>query len=123
MTGQTFRMSMPVATHRRVASCREVDCSHYLEGWKTIVATGSAQALYIKHHSERRFIEQTEAGQTAFLFHPGQECFRNHTVPLGRPPFLLHRKRGPPRRIIDPNQFHDTFNEEMYQAGEATKRG
>tara|TARA_Y100000310_G_scaffold317160_1_gene369700 strand:- start:843 stop:1193 length:351 start_codon:yes stop_codon:yes gene_type:complete len=116
-------MASPSETHRRKATCAEVDCPHYLQGWITTVAVGSPQALYIKHHSERRFIEKTEAGQVMFKFYPGQECFREHSASLGRPPFLLHRKNGPPRRIIEPQEFNDTFNEEMRQIELARQRG
>ena len=121
--GQIFRMSAPIPTHRRPAHCKEVDCPHYLNGWRTVVATASPQALYIRHHSGRRFEETVEAGQSTFTFYPGQACFRRHTTTLERPPFLLHQKNGPMRRIIDPQEFHDTFNEEMHQSEQARKRG
>lgn len=122
-TGQLFRMSAPIPTHRRIATCAEVDCSHYMNGWITKVATGSQAALYIRHLSGRKFVEKAEGGHSTFTFYPGQKCFRSHTASLDRPPFLLHQKGGPIRRIIEPQQFNDTFNEEMYQLEQARKRG
>ena len=34
---QRFRVSQPLATHWREASCREVDCPHHVLGWQTVV--------------------------------------------------------------------------------------
>jgi len=116
-------MSAPTATHRRTASCEEVNCPHYLKGWITIVPIGSPQDLYIRHHSGRRFTAKAEAGSVTFTFPPGQQCFRQHTATLNRPPFLLRGRNGRLQRVSDPHEWSDTFNETMHQAEQARKRG
>ena len=122
---QFFRMSAPIKTHRRPATCAEIQCKYHVEGWATIVAVNSPRALWIKHHSERRFIERVEAGgMVTFIFYPGQECFKTHSTTLERPMFLTHGKRtGELVHVRDPQQFHDTFNEQMHKAEQARKAG
>ena len=112
---QRFRMAAPVATHRREATCREVDCKHWLEGWLTAVPINSPQALYIRYQSGRKFAEAVDGDRVVFKFYPGQKCFRTHTTSLDRPPILFHQTMGPPRRIFEGQEFNDTYNEEMYK--------
>ena len=80
----------------RQATCEEVDCGQWAEGWVTAVdeATdlGQRQADYIRYHAGRRYTEtRTEAGWTAFQFGPGQTCFAaaEHRVPAEREPLYL----------------------------------
>lgn len=107
---QTYAISAPLATHYRPASCEEIDCPHWRNGWVTVVdeATdlGLGQAAYIRTemhdtakpgqagdgirwYTERR----TDDGMTAFVFAPGQRCFAalDHRVPLERPATYLVR--------------------------------
>ena len=89
-----FVYSRPAATHFRKATCKEVECPHWLIGWKTQVDTGTnlgqMQAAYLRHQSGRHFTEE-RAGDTLinFIFPPGQTCFREHKVPTGKPPSYL----------------------------------
>lgn len=89
---KTYEISAPVATHFRAASCAEVDCRHYLNGWQTMVDEssdlGQRQAYYIRKLAGRAFTEErNEGGLTIFTFEAGQTCFRvgDHRVSLGRP--------------------------------------
>jgi hypothetical protein len=91
---QRFRAVMPPATHRREATCEEVDCTHYLGGWKTVVGTETQQALYIRKESGREFTEMIEGSLITFIFPPGQTCFRPHTFPTGRPPIFKRERPG-----------------------------
>jgi hypothetical protein len=85
---KTFAMSAPLATHFRRATCEEIDCQHYLLGWRTIVPADSPQAAYIRGGSGRRFTEARQPGGLAeFTFEAGQACFAaaDHRIRLERP--------------------------------------
>ena len=111
---QRFRIAIPAATHRRPASCRDVDCTHYLHGWQTVVAVGSAQEHFIRKQSGRRFrVEQTSDTILTFTFESGQRCFgTQHTVQTGRPPFYLHETSAG-RRVHTPEGFMEHAHEQI----------
>jgi hypothetical protein len=84
----TYKITQPVATHWRPATCAEVDCGAWLHGWRTVVPTGSPQAAYIRADRSRHHLEEPlPGGLVEFTFGPGQTCFASdsHRVPLGRP--------------------------------------
>ncbi len=110
---QNFRVALPPATHRIPATCEEVDCPHYLEGWMTIVAVDSRQANYIRRYSGRQFtVTKTGENILEYKFAAGQECFRDHTRLSGRPPFYLHETREG-RRMHTAENFVEHAHEEM----------
>lgn len=95
---KTYQIVSPVATHWRKATCAEVDCDHYVNGFRTRVderlELGQKQAHYIRKESGRRFTEdRDDAGLTVFTFEPGQRCFASdsHKLPLERPELYLTR--------------------------------
>lgn len=103
---QSYVISAPLATHHRRATCAEVKCSGYSNGWRTPIDEtsdlGQQQAHYIRQQSGRKFAEWAEAGLTVFEFEAGQQCFREHFAPLDRPAIYLVQGgdwRGNPRRI------------------------
>lgn len=85
---KVFRLDRPLGTHWRLAKCKEVNCTHWERGWETHVdegtTLGKAQAGYIRHNSKRAFTERREGTLTIFRFPPGQQCFREHRLPLER---------------------------------------
>jgi len=124
-TSQLFSLKRPIATHWRPASCDEVRCPQHLNGWRTDIdeasSLGQKQAYYIRAQSGRRFREaKAESGLTEFYFEPGQRCFREHKVPTGQDPLLIHQRlrhgviAGTAR--YEWNQWRDTFNREMEAA-------
>lgn len=96
---RSFTVAAPEETHWRPASCAEVDCRHYLQGWWSTVdertQLGQGQAYYIRHDSGRRFVESRSVdGQlTLFWFEPGQVCFSagSHRTAIGRPALWVSR--------------------------------
>lgn len=107
---KTYRVSQPIATHFREASCMEVNCAQLENGWLSAIDEGTnlgqAQAYYIRKESGRRFTEYravphertNDVGETyyeyersasgpitVFIFPPGQKCFAQHKVSLDRP--------------------------------------
>lgn len=89
---QTFRLSAPITTHRRRASCAEVHCPAHERGWATTVAAGSRDEHAIRT-SGRHFLvpEILEGGFVRFTFTAGQPCFKagTHTAPVEREPLYL----------------------------------
>lgn len=91
-----YKILNPASTHFRPATCDEVDCGAYLNGWTTTVdestGLGASQADYIRRRSGRRFAEdRTPAGLTEFTFPAGQSCFRagEHKTNVGRAPLFV----------------------------------
>lgn len=129
---QSFGIHMPKATHWRKATCAEVECKWYLEGWVTVVPAGSDQALIVRH-SGRRFREiPQEGGMTAFVFEAGQRCFRadDHHMKLDRPEIYVVRDgdwRGNPtgrRRIhARPLDWVDEFSDHLGKVNEQIEKG
>jgi len=86
---QTFKVTAPISTHRRPATCEEVDCAHQRDGWKMIIDQstdlGRQQAYYIKELSGRHYkATRLEDGRFELIFTAGQKCFAQHTVSLER---------------------------------------
>lgn len=52
---KTYVVHIPVATHWRKASCAEIDCPHYLNGWITPVDRLTARDAHLARHSGRRY--------------------------------------------------------------------
>lgn len=92
---KTYELRAPHTTHFRKASCAEVECEAWRNGWVTSIdvntALGGQQANYIRLHSGRVFTVAELNNLVAFTFSPGQECFREHHVPLEREPFYVVR--------------------------------
>ena len=124
---QSFTLSLPPATHREEARCEDRDCTHYLNGWKTIVETAGREADDIRTQAFglREFTEiKVAGGISEFLFPPGQQCFREHSLPTGRPPILTRKRRGQPARVhTRPQDWNEDFNETYESASRAQQRG
>lgn len=119
---KTFQIVTPLATHFRPATCDEVECSHYLNGWETSVDEstdlGQGQAHYVRKESGRRFSERREAGLTVFTFEAGQRCFQsyNHRTRLERPEIFISRdgdRRGNPTGRATKHTHPDHWVEEF----------
>lgn len=128
-------LAAPLATHWREATCREVECKGYREGWRTTVTADSPQALYIRTHSGRRFRESVPAaGMVAFDFPPGQTCFAAsktpHKIRLDREELFGRRggdHRGNPTgertRFATPEDWRDDLGEHLDNLRDAIERG
>lgn len=119
---QTYRVSAPLATHFRRATCEEARCDAYRHGWRTVLddagETGAAQARYIRERSGRRFAEgRDDLGRVVFTFAPGQTCFGAdaHRVSVEREANYLvvpgdwRGVTGPVRRHSGPDPWLDDF--------------
>lgn len=95
---KTYTLASPTATHFRPATCEEVACPNFLNGFRTRLdertEQGMALAHYIRKESGRRFTEdRDDTGLTVFTFEPGQRCFNSadHKLPLQRPEICIVR--------------------------------
>lgn len=101
---KTYRVASPVSTHYRPATCAEVGCKAYTEGWTYKKSDLEREnLLYAVTHAGKRYREMTMesltmndgCGKTAeeiyLVFEPGQVCFqaRTHRISLERPEFYF----------------------------------
>lgn len=100
---KTYAVMAPVGTHFRPATCAEVDCPHYLHGWRVRVESLTPDLQHAARNSGRRYAEQQVAeGETWLVFEAGQPCFKasQHRARLDRPELYVVRDgdhRGNPR--------------------------
>jgi hypothetical protein len=146
---ETYQVAAPLSTHYRPATCQEVDCGHYRDGWRTVVDErtdlGARQAAYVRaacrpvdvalaahlgHGGVRRYVETSEDGRTVFTFPPGQPCFTEHRVSLERPQLYVVRDgdwRGNPtgrvRRHTRPEHWVEDCAEAVDRIHTARQRG
>ncbi len=116
---QTFQILAPISTHYRQATCEEIECDAWRNGWKTIVPMNSEAAQYIRSGtSGRRYSEVTRIDSTMreFIFEPGQKCFAadKHRVPLEREPIFIKRV-GASGRMLHANaeDWRDDMSEQL----------
>lgn len=111
---RTFKISAPIKSHWRKATCEEYECDGYVHGFVTTVDVstdlGQRQYHYLTHDRSRRYsLQHVGESLYKFVYGPGFRCFSmaDHRVPIGRPPMLLVAEgdwRGNPRQI--PTRVH-----------------
>lgn len=118
---RTYQIVAPRSTHFRPATCEEVDCAAWRNGWKTLVPDDSPQAEYIRSGgSGRRYVESTghadlAGGVAEFMFEAGQKCFAadKHVVPLEREPLFNVRENDLTRRHTRPELWAEDMDEHL----------
>lgn len=130
----TYQLLAPSPTHRRRASCAEVDCIRRLRGFRAqfdvSTAAGRANARLVDL-SNRRFVREVAGDLATYTFGAGQDCFTVHTVPLEREPLYVVRGgdyRGDPRGIgarrhVRADLWVEDFAEHQDQIVTAKQRG
>lgn len=89
---QTHSVQTPLSTHHRKATCAEVDCQAFLNGWSLHKEVLTEQDLHVARNSGRRFREvEIGPGVTHLVYEAGQPCFaaHTHTVRLDRQEFFF----------------------------------
>lgn len=132
---KTYQVLAPEATHWRTASCKEVDCENYVNGWRVRVEGLSPQQLHAVKASGRKFTELSIAeGATYLVFEAGQSCFKahEHRVPVGKPSLYVVRDgdpwRGNPRgtepvRHTKPELWVEDFAENQQRLRDRWQKG
>lgn len=126
----TFSIHTPLNTHWRKATCSEVNCPQYLNGWGLRVESHDATIVYAAEHSGRKFYrKEVSPGETWLVFEAGQPCFQeaNHRKKLDREEFYLLR-RGDFRSYGEPyklsaSSWSDSFGENQENLYAATQKG
>ncbi len=88
-THKTYSLAQPTATHTRKASCEEVNCAHFLDGWTYDTRHLDERLWRAIQQSGKRFRREVLLGVEYLVFYPGQQCFAEHRVPNDREPFYL----------------------------------
>lgn len=132
---KTYSLSAPIETHRRRATCREIDCPQWIEGWETPVIPGSTDEALLRRMCDglidgvRRYFTELPIRSDGMLrlhFAAGQPCLAasTHTVTLEREPLYVVRggdwrsSTGLIRRHTRGNDWVEDFAEhQIYVAG------
>lgn len=133
---QTYSVVAPLSTHFRAATCEEVECTKYVQGWVSPIdestELGRAQAYYIRNHSGRHFTEDRNQmpGLTMFVFEAGQKCFKQHQTRLDRPELYIVRDgdwRGNPtgncRQHVNAEDWVDDFKNHQAELADEIQKG
>lgn len=127
----TYGVIAPKATHTRPATCEEIECGAHIHGWQTKIDVGTEigqkRARYIIDHSGRRWTAEQNGGLVTFTFPPGQKCFGEHRVAIGREPFFTI-KRGDYRtyarpRVVEGSEWIDRFANNQINLKQSHDRG
>lgn len=89
---KTYAMRSPIQTHFRRATCAEVDCDAFINGWSYRVETLLPEDLYVAKHSGKRYRElHIGPNENYIVFEAGQACFGapQHVISLHRPEFYF----------------------------------
>lgn len=131
---KTYQLLAPISTHRRPATCAEVDCDKKRRGYRATfdVSTtqGRANATTVERSGRRRTFE-VAGPMVTYTFPAGQDCFDRHTVRLEREPLYVVRggdHRGNPRSL--PRRIHrngddwvDDFGQHQDNIAQRVARG
>jgi hypothetical protein len=131
---KSYEIRSPLSTHFRPATCAEVNCLHYLNGWRVRVEALTPDLLHTARNSGRTYTEQSIAeGETYLVFAPGQPCFKvsQHRARLDRPPLYIVRDgdyRGNPRgtkarQHLRPENWVEDFAEHQQKLADEIEKG
>jgi hypothetical protein len=135
---KSYKMSAPLHSHWRNATCEEYECDDFLYGFVMTanISTdlGKKQAYYLMHDKERSFhIQRVSQDIVKFIYGPGNRCFKSgdHRIQSGRPPFYLVSGgdwRGNPRGTPTfqhrrPEDWADDCGEHQLRIAETVQKG
>lgn len=113
---QSYRVAMPIATHWEQASCEDVDCPAFRNGWVTILPVGDPLIATLRASGRSYREEAGDAGLLRFVFAAGQPCFRasTHRQQTDRPAIFIHGNRETAEsRVVQPNEWQERFAETL----------
>lgn len=128
---RTFGGEAPLTTHFRRATCKEVNCAAYENGWsfnKKVLTPGD---YYKVTHAGKRYREVTIApGETYLVFEAGQFCFDRHRMRIQRPDIFYTGRgdwrifnRSHAKVIPTAEEFTERFGSHVELVKEVIKRG
>lgn len=89
---KTYGFRSPIATHHRKATCAEIECPAYVNGWTLRIEHLSEHEKHAAKNSGRHWnLVRVAEGETYMAFAAGQPCFaaHTHTLPLDRPAIFI----------------------------------
>ena len=144
---KTYSVSTPLATHWRLATCEEIDCPNFLNGW-AVAITPDQLGQQLDHdikrsgkrfdrltvaEAEARFAGMSFAGAVfVYIFAAGQACFSQgtpkHQIQIDRPEIFSvrggdHRGTTSERRVMRPQDWKENFIEHQERLKTAQERG
>lgn len=127
-THKLYSVAAPLTTHWRSATCLEVDCPNFLNGWKVRVEGLPDELLYAAKTSGRKYVQMDVGpGETYLVFEAGQQCFAQHTTSLDRPAIFAVRsdliQRGRPFIHSGPDAWLDDFDSHQQTLRAQQERG
>ncbi|MET0916720.1 MAG: hypothetical protein ABWY81_11040 [Jiangellaceae bacterium] len=134
---KTYQVVAPVSTHRRRATCAEVDCEKRARGYaaqcdvSTITGQGNAAVLEkLLGRRVRHASRSVKGNLVTYTFPAGQDCLDVHSVPLEREPLYIVRggdHRGNPlgtaSRQLKVADFVDDFSNHQAALADRAARG
>ena len=90
---QTFQIYSPIETHFRKATCEEIGCNEYLNGWALQIEQLSEEDYYLATHAGKRYRKANFGPGINFLmFESGQPCFdaASHKIKIERPEYFFN---------------------------------
>lgn len=129
---KTYQVSAP-RSHWRPATCAEVNCRDYLNGWEMMVHRTDEAVLHAVRHSGRPFTENPAdpSGFILFSFEAGAACRTpsRHRIQVVPEIYVVRGGdwRGNPtgmkRQHRNPDEFVEDFGEHQLKIIELAKRG
>jgi hypothetical protein len=129
---QTHEVLAPLATHWRRATCEEIDCGEYRNGWRLRVDALTPKMLADIDEVGYRYTRLPVApGETYLIFEAGQPCFKasQHQAPLGKPGIYRVRQgdwRMPVAGVhtfATPEDWRDHLGEHLGKIADLRQRG
>jgi hypothetical protein len=130
---KTYQIISPLSSHWRPATCEEVNCKDFLNGWRVRVEGLPGDMLHLARTSGRKFTEVEESANSHWLvFESGQPCFRasEHRALLDKQEIFAVRDgdwRGNPtgkRRLhTRPEFWQEDFAEHQDQLARRIQQG
>jgi hypothetical protein len=92
---QTHMIAAPMSTHWRRASCEEVGCLDFHNGWMVPLTGMDEGDMWQLEHCGRRYRQADVEGHgPVYVYEAGQPCFRTseHVIRLDRPELFVVRR-------------------------------
>lgn len=127
----TYSIRQPLNTHFRIATCEEVDCWAWRNGWRIRVEGTLPADLHAAQHSGRAWRHvRVDATESYLVYEAGQRCFTTHRVNLDRPAFFLmgrgdYRSFNPRQAKLytDEDEWVETFSCHLDELHERLNKG
>lgn len=128
---QTYQIAAPRSTHWRSATCEEIGCHAYANGWMTPVLAGSSDEVLLRSAGRKwTHIERAADGFLHYYFAAGTRCLgaARHRVRIDRPELFVLRDGdwrwlGEPKVFGDPADWVDHFANHQDRIATLVNRG